>query len=94
MKPSRLNRAAYTACAVLILTGLLGSFGGYLDSLDQVDEWAASQMLVDAQLSEARETRKERAAREMCLQTVGESTAVWTVDGDVVCQPRKSKGQL
>ncbi len=89
MKPSRLNRAAYTACAVLILTGMLGSFGGYLDSLDQVDEWAVSQMLVDAQLSEAKESRKERAARDMCLQTVGESTAVWTVDDQVVCQPRK-----
>jgi hypothetical protein len=89
MKPSRLNRAAYTACLLLILVGMLGSFGGYLDSLDQVDEWAASQMLVDAQLSEARETRKERAARYMCLQTVGESTAVWTADDQVVCQPRK-----
>ena len=87
MKPSRLNRIVYTACAVLILTGLLGSFGGFLDSLD--DEWAVSQSVIDSHLAANELTSKERSARDMCLQTVGESTAVWTADDQVVCQPRK-----
>ena len=90
MKPSRLNRMAYTACAVLILTGLLGSFGGCLDRMG--DEWAVSQSIIDSHLAANDESKKEAAAVEFCRATVGESLPIWDEDDRLAgCQPRKGK---
>ena len=90
MKPSRLNRAAYTFCLLLILVGLLGSFGGCLDRMD--DEWAISQSIIDSHLAANDESKKEAAGVEFCRATVGESLPVWDEDGRLAaCQPRKGK---
>jgi len=69
----------------------LGSFGAWLDSFDNSEEWAVSQSLIDAQIASAKDFRKQKAAQDLCLATVGESVAVWTVDGELICTPRKGK---
>lgn len=87
-----LRRTAYTFCTVCILGFVLGSFGGFLDSMDsRHDEWAESQALVDAQMAAAKDFRKQKAAQDLCLSTVGESVPVWTADGELICKPRKAK---
>ena len=96
MKTNPLRRAAYTFCAVCILGMplgfLLGAFGGLLDSMDdRHSEWASSQSLIDAQMAAAQDFRKQKAAQDLCLATVGESVPVWNADGEMICQPRKAK---
>ena len=86
------KRAALSFCAALVLVALLGSFGGWLDSLaDNSEEWAVSQSMIDAQNDALKELSKDKAAQDLCLSTIGESSAAWTVDGELVCTPRKGK---
>ena len=86
------KRAALSLCAALVIVALLGSFGGWLDSLaDHSEEWAVSQSLIDAQTASQQDHRKQKAAQDLCAATVGESSAAWTVDGELICTPRKGK---
>jgi len=86
------KRAALIFCAALVIVSLLGSFGGWLDSLeDHSEEWAVSQSLVDAQIASQQDYRKQKAAQDLCLETIGESSAAWTTDGELICTPRKGK---
>ena len=86
------KRAALIFCAALVLVALLGSFGSWLDSLaDHSEEWAVSQSLIDAQIAAQQDHRKQKAAQDLCAATVGESVAVWSIDGELICTPRKGK---
>lgn len=72
----------------LALAFLLGWFGAYLDGLRQSEEWANSQSLVDAKLAAYEQAKKDRAAADVCLSTVGESQPVWDEDGNLFCAPK------
>ena len=86
------KRAALIFCAAPVLVALLGSFGGWLDSLaDHSEGWAVSQSLIDAQIASQQDHRKQKAAQDFCAATVGESVAVWSIDGELICTPRKGK---
>jgi hypothetical protein len=83
MKPY-LVRIAGTTLGTLALAFLLGSFGGYLDSLSG-DEWATSQSLIDAQLSAHEQAKKDRAAAHAC----GNAEPIWIDETTVSCAQRK-----
>lgn len=92
MKTNKLRRATYIALSIIVLVPLLGSFGAWLDSLDDhSEEWKVSQSLIDAQLAYAKDFRKQKAAQELCFSTVGESVAAWSADGELVCISRRGK---
>lgn len=79
-----------TAFSLLLFA--LGAFGGFLKSCeDHSEEWAVSQSLIDAQIASQQDHRKQKAAQDLCLSTIGESSAAWTIDGELVCTPRKGK---
>ena len=79
-----------TAFSLLLFA--LGAFGGLLKSCeDNSEEWAVSQSLIDAQIASQQDHRKQKSAQDLCLATIGESSAAWTADGELVCTPRKVK---
>jgi len=70
----------------------LGALGGMMKSCeDHSEEWAVSQSRIDAQNDASKELRKDKAAQDLCLATVGQSSAAWTTDGELICTPRKGK---
>lgn len=76
--------------AALLLAVVLGA-APLAESMDTADEWAESQALIDAQIAAQQDHRKQKAAQDLCLSTIGESSAAWTADGELVCTPRKVK---
>jgi len=83
-----MSRYIANALGVLALVCLLGCFGLLLDRLDHRNEWAESQVLIDAQLAADKDAKMVRLAENFCRATKGESIPVWDADGDYVCKPK------
>lgn len=92
-RPMSHPRRFLTNAAVIFgILFALGGFGGLLNSCeDRSAEWKESQAVIDAQIAAQKDYRKQKAAQDLCLATVGESAAAWTADGELVCKPRKGK---
>lgn len=89
---SHARRFMLNAAVIFGFLFAMSAFGGLLKSCeDHSEEWAVSQSLVDAQISSQQDYRKQKAAQDLCLATVGESSAAWTTDGELICTPRKVK---
>ncbi len=80
---------ALTWLASLILCLGIGA-SGHLDAQDDHSaEWAQSKALQDAQRAAALLQKKERAALAVCRQTVGESSAAFDADDQLICTPKR-----
>lgn len=84
-----MSRHIANALGVVALVYLLGCFGLLLDHMDNRNEWAESQALIDAQLSANEQARKERAANEIC----GNAEPRWIDETTVTCAQRKGPKQ-
>jgi hypothetical protein len=58
---------------------------------DYSSEMAESASLLDAQKAAQRELNRDMAAAKFCRENFGNSGMQWTVDGELVCVPRKRK---
>lgn len=69
---------------------VLGGLGGCLDGPeDHQADWSQSDNLKALQDSEAGTAKREAAAQALCREAHGESVALWTADGHLVCRPRR-----
>ena len=80
----------------LLMVLVLGSLGACLDGPeDHSHEWAESTNLQALRKSEEGSARRQEAAQALCHETHGESVALWTATGDLVCRPRRlAKAQV
>jgi len=79
--------------ALLFFILVLGGLGGCLDGPeDHESEWSQSDNLKALQDSEAGTAKREAAAQALCREAHGESVALWTADGSLVCRPRRGPG--
>lgn len=80
----------------IVLALLLGSAGHYLDRMDDNrHEWADSDNLKALRESEEGSARRQAAAEAVCREAHGESVAIWTAEGHLVCRPRRmAKAQV
>ena len=89
---SHARRFMLNAAVIFGFLFALSAFGGFLKSCEgNSEEWAVSQSLIDAQTASQQDHRKQKAAQDLCAATVGESVAVWSIDGELICTPRKEK---
>lgn len=89
---SHARRFMLNAAVIFGFLFALSAFGGLLKSCEgNSEEWAVSQSLIDAQVASQQDHRKQKAAQDLCLSTIGESSAAWTADGELICTPRKGK---
>ena len=89
---SHARRFMLNAAVIFGFLFALSAFGGLLKSCEgNSEEWAVSQSIIDAQNDALKELSKDKAAQDLCLSTIGESSAAWTVDGELICTPRKGK---
>ncbi|WP_395055225.1 hypothetical protein [Polaromonas sp.] len=80
-----------TTIGVIALILVLGSLGACLDGPeDHQGDWSQSDNLKALQDSEAGTARREAAAQALCREAHGESVALWTVEGHLVCRPRRA----
>ena len=84
-----MTRHIANALGVVALVYLLGSFGALLDHMDNRNEWAESQALIDAQLSAKKEASKDKAAAAVC----GNAEPRWIDETTVTCAQRKGPKQ-
>ena len=84
-----MSRHIANALGVVALAYLLGCFGLLLDRLDNRNEWAESQALIDAQLSANEQARKDKAASAIC----GNAEPRWIDETTVTCAQRKGPKQ-
>lgn len=61
-----------------------------LDGMDDHHaEHATAASLLEAQRAEAAQLRRDMAAARLCREAHGEAGFTWTVDGQLVCVPRR-----
>lgn len=90
MTRHRIANLALTGALFLSMAAVLLS-GPVLD--DKSDEWAQSSALADAQKAARTARQAELDAIKQCTALHGPGAAVaYTVDGDVVCGPRRGAG--
>lgn len=80
--------AATTLLGVAAFTVALAWLGPIaLD--DNHAEHATAASLLEAQRAEAAQLRRDMAAARLCREAHGEAGFTWTVDGQLVCVPRR-----
>ena len=90
MTAHRLINIALTLGITAAFAAVL-SIGPALD--DRSDEWAQADALADAQKAARAERQRELLAIRQCTALHGPGAAIgYTIDGDVVCGPRRGGG--
>jgi len=79
-----------TVAILLLLTVLPACMDDIPDHSHEATEYENLKALQD---SEAGTARREAAAQALCREAHGESVAIWTADGRLVCRARRGPGK-